>query len=129
MCKLSVLIILASLVLAPFPVFSAFKGAENMGGYYGPMSGAMADTVASAMQQQDEAPVVLTGNIISQVAGRKHRYIFRDNTGEIMIDIDKKAFRGQNITPQDTVRISGRVDRDFGKELEIDVKQIDTITQ
>lgn len=133
MRKISVLVILAALILSPMPVLSAFEGpnsgVQNAGGYSGPISGAMADTVAKAKDLSDDSPVVLTGKIVSQVAGKKHKFIFKDQTGEITVKIDKKAFDGQDVTPQNTIRISGKVDKDFGEEAEIDAKQIKILKQ
>lgn len=130
MRKFSVLVIIAAL-LSPLPAVLAEARPDDKsqyyGGFYGPMSGAQAETVARARELDDDAPVALTGNIVSQVAGKKHKFVFRDQSGEILIDIDKKAFRGHNLTPADTVRISGKVDKDFGKDVEIDVKQIDVM--
>lgn len=130
MRKLSILMLLAALVFSPAVSFSGDKDSwkmQNEGGFSGPVSGAMADTVVKAKELPDDAPVVLTGNIISRVAGKKHKFTFKDATGEILLDIGKKAFRGQDISPQDTVRVTGKVDKDFGEELEIDVKQLEII--
>lgn len=128
MRNLSIFILLAAFFLSPMPAFSAHKGgqaqADNVGGFVGPISGVQAETVAAARELENDAPVLLTGNILSSVAGTKDKFIFRDQTGEIMIEIDKKAFRGQTVTPQDTVQLSGKVDKEFGKDTEIDVKRI-----
>lgn len=131
MRKISVLVLLAALVFSPLPAMSAFKGPDSQiqesGGYSGPISGAAGDTVSKVWDLGDDAPVVLTGHIVSQLAGKKDKFIFKDQTGEIKVEIGRKTFRGQNITPQDTVRISGKVDKDFGEKAEIDVKQIEIL--
>ena len=115
--------VLVAALLSPLPAVLAEAKSDDKpqysGGYYGPISGAKAETVAAAKALADDAPVAL--------AGKKHKFVFRDQTGDIIIDIDKKAFRGRDLTPTDTVRISGKVDKDFGKDVEIDVKQIDVL--
>lgn len=119
--------ILATLAFSPMPAMSAFEGPGAPGhnsGYDGPISGALAKTVAEARQLADDSPVVLTGKIISQIAGKKDEFIFKDQTGEIRVEIDDKVFAGRRVTPQDTVKISGEVEKDFGKEVEIDVKHL-----
>lgn len=116
-------------ILAAFfliPQQALCQDAAN-GGFSGPVSGAMADTAAKAKGLADDAPVALTGNIESQVAGKKDKFIFRDATGQIRVEIDKKVFAGRTVTPQDTVKISGKVDKDFGEDAEIDVKQLDIV--
>ena len=97
------------------------------GGFSGPVSGAMADTVAKALTLGDDAPVVLTGNIVSQVAGKKDKFIFKDATGEVRMEIDRKVFAGQSVTPQDTVRIIGKVDKDLGKDVKIEAKSLEIV--
>lgn len=111
------------------PAFAAYKGpqAGQGGGFSGPVSGSMADTVAAAKQLADDSRVVLTGHITSQLAGSKNEYIFKDDTGEIQVEIAPKVFRGIDITPDDKVRISGKVDKDLGRDIEIDVKVLEKI--
>lgn len=121
-----------SLLLAAclsLPAYAANKTQPpaGPGGFSGPVSGSMADTVAAAKQLADDARVVLTGNIVSQLAGSKNEYIFKDATGEIQVEIAPRVFRGLNITPDDKVRISGKVDKDMGKDIEIDVKVIEKV--
>lgn len=130
MYKFVLAAILAAFILSPMPSMAAFEGPgapDNQSGFSGPISGALADTVAAAKNLSDDSPVVLTGNIVSRVAGDDDEFIFRDKTGEIRVEIDKKAFAGQKVTPQDTVRISGEVEKDFGKEVEIDVKRLEIL--
>lgn len=131
MRNIFVTVIMAGLLACALPAYAAFDGprakSQLSGGFAGPVSGAQADTVIKAMELPDGAPVVLTGNIVSQIAGKKDKFVFRDGTGEIRMEIDKKDFRGQTITPQDTVRVIGKVDKDFGKEMEIEAKQIEIV--
>lgn len=120
-------LIFAGALAFPCSAMCAFVGpddAVNAGGFSGPYSNAQADTVAKAKELADDAPVVLTGNIVSQVAGKKNSFIFRDQTGDIRVKIGKKVFAGQNVTPHDRVQISGRVDKDWGEDMKIKVKQL-----
>lgn len=94
----------------------------NMGGFQGGL--VSATTVEQAKQLSDDSWVVLKGHIIKQV-GRKN-YIFKDATGEIQVEIDQKKWRGQSVTPDDLVEISGEVDKDWNS-IEIDVKGIKLI--
>ena len=43
------------------------------------------------------------------------------------MEIDRKVFAGQSVTPDDTVRIVGKVDKDLGKELEIEAKSLEIV--
>lgn len=126
-----------TLALAMFvaaPAFAAFqgpgaggKGAYQGGGFQGPGSGGNPMTVAEAKKQWDDAIVTLTGNIVSKAQGTKDKYLFRDATGEIIVEIDHKRWMGQDVSPANTVRITGEVDKDFGKPTEIDVKVLQVL--
>lgn len=126
------------LILAVFlasPACAEFVGpggksgapAALKGGFHGPLSGAQAETVAGAKNLPDNAPVVLVGNIVSKVAGSKKKYIFRDSSGEIVLEISPKVFKGLDVTPADTVRVSGKLDQDFGEEPEVEVKELEAL--
>lgn len=127
------LIIIALAAFLAAPAYAAFEGpgantpSSAQSGFQGPTGGAMADTVAKALTLSDDAPVVLTGNIVMQIAGSKDDYIFKDATGEIKVDIDRKVFKDRRVTPENTVRISGKIDKDFGKDAEVDVKMLEII--
>ena len=115
------------------PAFAAYSGPGSngkapAGGFKGPESGAMATTVEKALQLPDNARLILTGNIISKIAGSKDEYMFKDATGEIQVEISDKYFRGlPEVTPETTVRISGKMDKDFAKNPEIDVKNLEIV--
>lgn len=78
-------------------------------------------TVAAALNANDDTFVILQGSIVKQIDNDE--FLFKDATGEVEIDVSKHAWNGQNIGPQDTIEIRGRVDKEFTKT-EIDVKQI-----
>lgn len=94
----------------------------NGGGFNGGL--VAATTVAQAKQLSDDSWVVLRGNIVKQVG--KKDYVFKDSTGEIQVEISQRAWRGQSITPNDLIEISGKVDKDWNS-IEIDVKTVKLI--
>lgn len=94
----------------------------QQGGFSGPS--ASVTTVAEALKMRDDSWITLRGNIEQQVG--HDRYIFRDSTGTVTVEIDKKYWNGQTITPKDKVEIQGEVDKDWN-EFEIDVKRITKI--
>lgn len=112
------LLTLILVAMLSVPAYAAFKG---------PGASAPGTTVAQVKSMPDDTRVTLVGKIVSQLPGSDDKYMFRDNTGEIMVEIDFKRFRGQEVTPNNTVRISGEVDKDFGRAPEIDVKQLDVL--
>lgn len=69
----------------------------------------------------DDSFVMIEGKITKQVG--KNDFIFQDATGEIEVEVSKRAWQGQSISPTDTVEIRGKVDKEWNKT-EVEVKQI-----
>lgn len=121
--------LVAALFLAGLMTVPAFAGdgKAGFGGFQGPISGAEAQTVQAALGMPDDARVVLTGNIVSQVAGSKDRYMFKDATGEMVVEIKGKVFAGRSVTPETTVRLAGKIDKDWNEPIELDVKMLEIV--
>ncbi len=71
---------------------------------------------------RDDTRVTLEGNIVEQVG--KEKYLFKDATGEIIIEIDNDDWNGVQVTPNDTVTIYGEVDQHRHRPADIEVKHI-----
>lgn len=103
-------------------------GAGQGGGFQGPTAGIQADTVAKALKCWDDAPVILTGNIVQRYAGSDDKYLFKDATGEIIVEIDFGVFAGRTVTPETKVRLSGKMDKDGMMEpAKVDVKVLEIL--
>lgn len=110
------------------PALAAYNGpAGGYGGFQGPTAAVGTNTVAKALRAWDDSPVVLTGNIVQRMAGSDDKYIFRDATGEIIVDIDHELFWGRTVTPANTVRIAGEVDKDMFDPTKIDVDFLEVL--
>lgn len=94
----------------------------EQGGFKGPSISET--TVIKAKDLSDDTWVVLTGKITKKIGDEL--YVFEDNTGGINVDIDNKRWKGQTVTPENTVRIEGKIDKEW-TSTEIDVKQITII--
>jgi uncharacterized protein (TIGR00156 family) len=94
------------------------------GGFSGP--GIAPVTVKDVAVMQDDARVVLHGNIVQHLG--KDRYLFQDATGTIRVEIDDDKWGGQTVTPADMVEIHGKVDKDWNS-VEIEVDRIVKITR
>jgi uncharacterized protein (TIGR00156 family) len=92
-------------------------GAQD--GYRGP--GADAVTVEAAKGLRDNYPVILKGKIERSLGDEK--YLFADETGSIVVEIDKHLWRGISVDQNDLVEIAGEVDRGVRKT-EIEVNSI-----
>jgi len=121
--------LITALGLLVFFVFSAnaqqggFNGPGNQpgdqgGGFSGPSA---VTTVAQAKRLRDDTHVLLRGNI--QRALGDEKYQFSDGTGVITVDIDRRVWGALSVTENDTVEISGEIDR--GRNgVEVDVDRI-----
>lgn len=119
--KKVIAILVLAMVCAGFAAAQGFNGGQP--GYGGGFqdngsSATSATAVKEALRMRDESYVTVRGNIVKRLTDDK--YLFRDATGEIVVDIDKEDWAGITVGPNDTVELSGEIDRDFNK-VEIDV--------
>lgn len=80
-------------------------------------------TVEDAVNLNDDAKVTLKGQLVNSLGDEK--YTFKDQTGEIVVEIDDEDFNGVKVTPENVVEISGEVDRDINEPVTIDVDRIE----
>ncbi len=81
-------------------------------------------TVKQVNEMRDDVPVIVKGSIVQRMGDEK--YLFEDATGSIAVEIDEDSWRGQTISPSDTVKLYGDVDRGIFKT-EIDVDYVEKI--
>lgn len=107
--------------LSAAPAQGGFQAAPaaSGGGFSGPHMAVT--TVQQAKGMRDDALVTLRGNIIQHMG--KDNYLFKDETGTIVVEIDHDKWNGQTVTPEDTVELVGEVDKDWNS-VEIDVDRI-----
>ena len=91
----------------------------QQGGFSGPS--AALTTVDKVKSMSDDTWVMLQGNIERRVGD--DTYTFRDASGTLTVEIDKKRWNGQTITPKDKVQLEGKVDKGWSS-VEVDVKNI-----
>lgn len=91
----------------------------QQGGFSGPS--AALTTVDKVKSMSDDTWVMLQGNIEQRIGD--DTYTFRDASGTLTVEIDKKRWNGQTITPKDKVQLEGKVDKDWSS-VEVDVKNI-----
>ena len=100
---------------------NALAGSKN-GGFYGPTADSASVTVEQAKQMSDESFVVLRGKV-KQMVG-KEKYLFEDQSGSIVIEIDDEDWNGVTVGPDDIVEIRGEVDTHWNKPTDIEVDSI-----
>lgn len=108
------LALVLSLVLAS-PALAAFEG---------PGTKADITKAAQVLSAVDGAPCILEGHVLEKVTGSDDKYIFHDDSGKVIVDIDHKVFADQKVTPTSRVRLSGKVDKHKTRESTVDVKHL-----
>ena len=107
------------------PAVGGFTGHGPAAGGHWPAVGGFAGpgpAITSARQASlmfDDAPVALRGHIVQHLGGEK--YLFRDASGTIRVDIDHDRWPPHPITPNNLVELRGEIDRDWhGVEVDVD---------
>jgi uncharacterized protein (TIGR00156 family) len=94
------------------------------GGFVGPDAGgemSVKDVLASSY---DDMRVILKGYITKRISHDK--YLFTDNTGEILVEIDNRNMPAEQITPKTLLKIYGKVDKDYlPSRMEIEVRSVE----
>lgn len=109
-----------------FHLSSAYAGfvttEQKIGGFTGPSgSNSNVENVAQALQARDDLDIILTGQLLRALGDEQ--YIFADESGEIIVEIDDDKWHGQDVGPEDLVTIVGEVDKEWN-EVTIDVDRI-----
>lgn len=101
--------------------FAGYNEYQSPKGGFKGTSEAKYTTVTQAKKLPDDTYVILKGNIVSKIGHEK--YLFKDTTGTIEIEIDDKNWRGVEAGPNDIVIIEGETDKEWNS-VSIDVDTI-----
>lgn len=102
-------------------------GAPLAAGFIGPGSLETVKNARDVLNATDDAPCVLEGRIIAKIKSRKNRYLFEDASGQVVVEIKRKTFAKQTVTPENLVRLEGEVDTDKRYPNEVDVDLLTVI--
>jgi uncharacterized protein (TIGR00156 family) len=108
------------LVILLAVAFSESVSAE----FVGENSSSTTTSIQSIENLRDDEHVILEGHIVKKI--RSEHYIFKNETGEIEIEIDDEDFRGLKVAPETKIRISGEVDKDRNTTT-IDVEHLEIV--
>lgn len=90
------------------------------GGFKGPDSATLV-SAADAVNQADDTPVKLQGYILRALGDDK--YEFKDESGTLVVEIDKEDWGGIEATPATRVELRGEIDKEW-KKTEVDVDSV-----
>lgn len=81
-------------------------------------------TVSEAQGMDDDTYIILEGFIIEQL--EDDDYMFKDDTGEIEVEIDDDVWKGQSVDLDTRIRIQGEIDKD-SRSRTVDVEQLSIV--
>ena len=125
-----IFVLLSVMALAAGVLFA--QGFEDSTDAYGQGQGFVDDgsysevlPIKNVLKMRDDATVTIRGKIVKRLS--EDKYLFKDSTGQIIVEIDYENWCGVTASPKDTLELSGEVDRDFNKiKVEVfSVKKID----
>lgn len=91
--------------------------------FVGPGRAGQPITVAQVADARLGSIVAVAGNIIKRQ--RANYYTFRDETGEIRVEISRAVWRGREVRPETKVKLTGEVERGFfGRYLDVKAVRI-----
>ncbi|MGS0676503.1 NirD/YgiW/YdeI family stress tolerance protein [Shewanella sp. 30m-9] len=112
-------LLMSALIFASSSVFAA-QTSDPKGGFIGP-SNVSVKTVAVALGAKDDTPVILTGYIVASLGDEAYK--FKDDTGEVIVEIDDRDWNGVEATPETKVVLEGEVDSSWSYT-QIDVDSV-----
>ncbi|MGX2975500.1 YgiW/YdeI family stress tolerance OB fold protein [Ursidibacter arcticus] len=121
MKKLSLITTLVLSTISVSALASGFKGTAN-GGFTN--NAQTVSRVTDIKDLRDDQYIVLQGKIVKQLT--KDDFLFRDASGEIVVEIDKDDWGGTQVGPNDEIRIFGEVDKSWNKT-EVDVHRVEKV--
>ena len=111
-------------LLLAFSLVISMESAPVAAGFEGPGVAATVTRAVDVLGAQDDAPCVLEGHLVEKLPRRKHRYLFEDHSGQVVVEIDNKIFEQLTITPKDKVRLQGHVEWNRKRPNEVEVDAI-----
>lgn len=121
MKKLFLPALMLSALLAGLPARAEFVAASE--------KDAAPVTVAEAKLAGEHQVVVVEGHITGRAGTlNPEEYFFKDATDTVKVEINKDVWRGQKVSPDTLIRITGEVDHNpFNKTVEIEVRHLEII--
>ena len=111
--------------LAAALVAAVVAASPSQAQFTGPSARGQKTTVAAAAAARAGTYVTVSGTIASHL--REDYYMFRDDSGEIRVEIAQRVFAGRRIGPDTRIRLVGEVDRNAAGVTYLWVKSLDLL--
>ena len=112
------------LAFASTSAFAGFNGnANNNQGGFQAKTATQTMSVKQALSAADNSVVTLVGNITQQIDNDE--YLFTDGTARIKVEIKNRVWNGLNVSENDKIRITGKLDNDAFEKAEVEVFSVE----
>lgn len=81
-------------------------------------------SAAQVKKAADDSWVTLEGKLVKHLGGEN--YLLRDASGEVEVEIDGDIWRGQEVGPNDTIRLYGEVDHSWNR-VEVEAQRLEKV--
>lgn len=81
-------------------------------------------SAAQVKKAADDSWVTLEGKLVKHLGGEN--YLLRDASGEVEVEIDGDVWRGQEVGPNDTIRLYGEVDHSWNR-VEVEAQRLEKV--
>ena len=122
--KKFLLLLLSALIIT---VVADDDDVTTTGGFTGPGSQPDTVTVKELKNVKHDSRVLLIGYIVKQKKNSDSDFIFKDETGKTIVDIDSEVFGDRKINDKVKISICGEFEKD-GKD-KIDVKKLEIVKE
>ena len=78
-------------------------------------------TVKEALSLKNDAYVTIQGSIVKQIS--EDKYLFKDETGSITVEIDSDKWLGQSVDVNDKLELTGEIEKTLNST-ELEVKTV-----
>ena len=79
--------------------------------------------VSKALKMNDNSYVTIQGNLLKRISDDK--YLFKDATGTITVEIDDEKWMGQAVNTKDTLELTGEIE----KKINSIILEVDSVTK
>lgn len=103
--------ILVFTVLISGAAFAGFNGQyDNNQGFKSSVN-PVVSPIKDVLKMRDNQVATVKGNIVKRMSDDK--YLFKDNSGEMTVEIDNKYWGGLQVDESNVLELTGKVDKDF----------------
>ncbi len=83
-------------------------------------------SVKDALKQPDDSYVTVQGNIVKKISSDK--YLFKDETGNMTVEIDHEKWGNIEASEKDTLELTGEIERKFNS-IHLDVDTVNKLNK